>query len=116
MKKLVLFLILALGYMVCFAAPPPDNRIQTDDVSFVAQQSIDLLVATPCIIVQDQQPAPLLISRHDLWIKGTLTTSSLRLHLSAIAYNSQNYTQRVNSKLGRIGIPVINNSSGGLPY
>lgn len=63
MRKLVLLLILALGFAVCFAAPPPDPVSIVDDVTMVSPEMSTMLVATPCILMQDMQPAPLLITQ-----------------------------------------------------
>jgi hypothetical protein len=62
MRKFILLFILALGYAVCYAAPPPDPVIYESAVSYLDDQIQPMLVATPCTPMQDQQPAPLLNS------------------------------------------------------
>ena len=55
MRKFVFLLLLALGFAVCFAAPPPDPLQQFDVPVFCDQvnQLIDLPPVTPCTVLQE---------------------------------------------------------------
>ena len=123
MRKFVFLLLLALGFSVCFALPPPAEPLY--DVTIVDQitvdQSINLPPVTPCIM-QDQQPAPLLTAiRPDnvimincLFVDLPLGTGLLPDIISSntVTHNDLQHTGPVINNL----TSVLTHSSGGMPY
>jgi len=123
MRKFVFLLLLALGFSVCFALPPPAEP--QSDVTIVDQitvdQSINLPPVTPCIM-QDQQPAPLLTAiRHDNVVRINCLSVDLPpgigllpdiIQSNTINDNDLRHTCQAKDNL----TPVLTHSSGGLPY
>ena len=115
MRKLVLSLILALGFAVCFAAPPPDPVRIVDDVTMVSPEKPAMLVATPCIVMQDLQPAPLLITQAAIKYcdDRSIIITQFKFLLPP---ESDNKLVISDGRIATISNDLRAHSSGGLPY
>jgi len=120
----VFLILLAIGFAVCYAAPPPDPVIDVTAASYLDAEIQPMLVATPCTHMQDQQPAPLLFAaivpreismpmcveiKQPPWFNTAVTTIDLYdnegIHLS-LDKDTDVYIRYC---------PIENHSSGGMP-
>jgi hypothetical protein len=124
MRKFILLFILALGFAVCYAAPPPDPVIYESAVSYLDHQNQPMLVATPCTPMQDQQPAPLLNSgcvpreikvqvcleiKQPPWLDTNFNTTDDNDNEAFVFIRSKTNGYKTYS-------PIYTHSSGGMPY
>ena len=115
MRKFILITFLVFGFAVCFAAPPPDPVRIVDDVSMVLLEKPAMLVATPCIVMQDLQPAPLLITQAAIKYCDDQTII-IKQFKFLLPPESANKLVISDGRIATIPNDLCAHSSGGLPY
>ena len=121
MKKFLVFMILALGFAVCFAAPPP-----SPDVGPLTEIVMPDCEAMP-VMVQEitcyLQPAPLIC---DLELYGYVRIKMpyFAEPINDFYFGNNNKPPDTSMEASLINInrsftwnsPIINHTSGGMPY
>jgi len=126
MKKLLIFLILALGFAAGFAEPPPDP-MKTLGVSFVlpeCQPVMPMLFTDICPQVQVQQPAPLLIAS-GMYLQRSeelpdacafIQFADLGNSAPLVNVNNERKTRQEQNTQYGFARSIYNHSSGGISY
>ena len=120
MRKFVFLILFVLGFAVCYAAPPPEpfEQLPVFTEQIAVDQSIDLPSVTPCIALQDQQPAPLLnvMLVNRIAIRLVAEESSKMLPTSFIYNDNYNLERSIILQDKRASTLIYTHSSGGMPY
>lgn len=121
MKKFLFFLILALGFAVCFAAPPPPP-----DVGPLTEIVVPVCQAMP-VMVQELtcylQPAPL-IAELELYGYVRVYRPYFAEPINDSYFGNNNKPPDTSMEVSLINTnkslawksPIINHTSGGMPY